>query len=103
MFTGGLQWVSKRAILVLQVDALYNERRRKLQELQNELNQLAGITTDTHLRGEVDAYLAWIGTTGQTATLREIIGVKGKIIQLERPLFCYRLHFFIKQSSIFRY
>ncbi len=72
-------------IFTLQVDLLYNEKRRKHQELQNELNQLAGITTDTYLRGEIDEYLAWIVTTGQTATLGEIKGVKGKIIQLVRP------------------
>ncbi len=72
----------------MQVDALYEERQRKLQDLQNELNWFAGVTTDTYLRGKVDAYFAWIGTAWQTATLREIEGVKEEIFQLVRPFFC---------------
>ncbi len=87
MPVGGQQWVCKREVF-LQVDALYEERRRKLQDLQNELNWFAGVTTDTHLRGKVDAYFAWIETAWQTATLREIEGVKEEIFQLVRPLFC---------------
>ncbi len=103
MPAGGLQWVCKSAIFVLQVDALYDIRRRMLQDLQNELNTLAGVTTDTHLRGVVDAYFAWIGTTGHTATQREIKGAKEGIRQLVRPIFCYGLHFLIQQSSTFHY
>ncbi len=77
------QWVCKREIF-LQVDALYEERRRKLQDLQKELNWFAGVTTDTHLRVEVDAHLTWIETTGLTVTLREIEGKKNGIRRIVR-------------------
>ncbi len=83
----------KRVIFSLQVIALLKKRQKRLQELQNELITFTGVTTDTHLRRTVDVYFAWIGTTGQTATLREIKSVKEKIRQLVRPLLSYSLRF----------
>ncbi len=88
MPTSGLKWVCKGDIFVFQVEALYDKRRQKLRERQDDLLMLAGLTTDTHLRGEIDAYFAWIETAGQTATLRELEGVMIAIFELVRPLFC---------------
>ncbi len=92
-----------KSCFVLQVAALRAKREQELEELKNELNALAGVITDTHLREKVDAYFAWSRTTGQVATLREIKGVKEGIRQLVRPIFCYGLHFLIQQSSTFHY
>ncbi len=71
-------------LFVFQVDALYDERRRKLQELENELNEFAGVKLDKHLRRSIDAYAEWIRATGPKATLREINGVKKGIRQIVR-------------------
>ncbi len=62
------------------------KREQELEELKKELNKFAGVKMDRHLMKKVDAYFAWIGTTGRTATLREIKGVH-KEIQLVSPLF----------------
>ncbi len=67
-----------------QVDELYDERRRKLQELNNELNQFAGVKLGKHLRRNIDAYAEWIRGTGPKATLGEIKGMKNGIRQIVR-------------------
>ncbi len=63
------------------------KREHELEELKNELTYLAGVRMDRHLRKNVDAYFAWIRTTGPTATLREIEGVRNGTEQLVHPLF----------------
>ncbi len=78
---------------------MLTKRQKKLQGLQNELTTLARVTTDTHLRRNIDAYAEWIRIYGPTATLGEIEGVKKEIIKLVRPSFCYGLLFLTQRAS----
>ncbi len=71
------------------------KREQELEELKNELSNLAGVRMDWHLKKNVDAHFAWIRTTGPKATLGEIKGVKKEIEKLVRPLFLKHWHLFI--------
>ncbi len=63
------------------------KRDQELKELKTEINQLARVMMNTHLREHVDDYDKWSRNSGPTATLREIEGVKNGMQQLVRLLF----------------
>ncbi len=82
-FTKGLQM----CFFILQVKQLHEKRDHMLRELEGDLKEFEGGIANTHLKRNVEGYVGWIRTTGQTATLKEIEEVKKGIYLLVRLIF----------------
>ncbi len=70
-----------------------------LKDLQNQLKKQRETIADAHLRNNFDENFAWIRTSGQTLTLKEINDAEKGIQQFVRLIFCYVAQMFIFRTK----